>query len=158
MKFYYYLNIALRLYMGFVLVKGGIAKFSKPMPEPTQLIEQVKAGVPVVENPADLQIHNYVFGMKQSGYFWQLLGVSELLGGLLLLSQFLGLLGAIVSLPVLLNIFLFHLFLEPHEMAGLIKTGLLFAAAIWLIAFEYKKCLPLLKTDWWPSRAKIATD
>lgn len=149
MKYYYLLNIALRLFVGFMLVKGGIAKFSKPMPEPNQMIEKVKAGQEIAADEAELKIRNYIFGMKQSGYFWQVLGVAEILGGLLLLSQILGLLGAILSLPTLFHIFLFHLFLEPDDVADLVKTGLMFAAALWLIAFEYKKCLPLLKTDWW---------
>lgn len=149
MKFTYLLNLALRLFVGFMLVKGGIAKFSKPAPEPTQMIEKVKAGEQIAATTAELKIRNYIFGMKQTGYFWPLLGVSEILGGLLLLSQVLGLLGAIISLPTLLHIFLFHLFLEPHELGELFETGLMFAAAIWLIAFEYKKFRPLLKTNWW---------
>jgi uncharacterized membrane protein YphA (DoxX/SURF4 family) len=149
MKFTYLFNIALRLFVGGMLVKGGIAKFSKPMPDPTQMIEKVKAGGEIAASTSELKIRNYIFGMKQTGYFWQVLGVAEILGGLLLLSQFLGLLGAVVSLPTLLQIFLFHLFLEPDEVGELIETGLMLAAALWLIGFEHKTWLPLLRTNWW---------
>lgn len=155
MRFYYILNIALRLFVGFMLIKGGIAKFSKPMPEPTQMIEKVKAGQEIAATTTELKLRNYVFGMKQTGYFWQVLGVAELLGGVLLFSQVFGLLGAIVSLPTLFNIFLFHLFLEPHEVGELVQVGVMFAAAIWLIAFEYRKILPLLKTNWWKPNVTI---
>jgi uncharacterized membrane protein YphA (DoxX/SURF4 family) len=156
MKFTYLFNIALRLFVGFMLVKGGIAKFSKPMPSPSQMIEKAKAGEEIAASTAELKIRNYVFGMKQTGYFWQVLGVAEILGGLLLLSQILGLLGAVVSLPVLLQIFLFHLFLEPDEVVELIETGLMLAAAVWLIVFERKKFLPLLRTDWWPPKTRAS--
>jgi uncharacterized membrane protein YphA (DoxX/SURF4 family) len=156
MKFYYLLNIALRLFVGFMLVKGGIAKFSKPMPEPTQMIEKVKAGEEIAASTTELKIRNYIFGMKQTGYFWQVLGVAEILGGLLLLSQILGLLGAVVSIPVLLQIFLFHLFLEPDEVGELIETGLMLAAAVWLIVFERKKFMPLLHTNWWISKTSAS--
>lgn len=156
MKPVYILNIALRLFVGFMLVKGGINKFSKPMPEPTQMIEKVKAGQEIAASTAELKLRNYVFGMKQTGYFWQVLGVGEILGGLLIMSQLLALLGAIVSLPILIHIFLFHVFLEPDEIGGLVETGAMLGAAIWLIAFEYKKCLPLLRTNWWPAKAQPA--
>jgi len=154
MQYHYLLNIVLRVFIGFMLVKGGIAKFSKPLPEPNQMIEKVKAGEVIAADEAELKIRNYVFGLKQSGYFWQVLGVAEILGGVLLLSQVLGLLGAIVSFPMLLHIFLFHLFLEPDDVGDLIKTGLMLVGAIWLIAFEYKKFLPILKTNWWASKTQ----
>jgi uncharacterized membrane protein YphA (DoxX/SURF4 family) len=156
MKYLYLLNIVLRLFVGFMLLKGGIAKFSKPMPEPTQMIEKVKAGEDLAAKPAELKIRNYIFGLKQTGYFWQVLGMGELLGGVLLLSQILGLLGALISFPILLHIFLFHIFLEPEEIGELIETGLMLAASVWLIAFEYKKCLPFLKTNWWITKARFS--
>lgn len=108
------------------MIYGGMKKFEKPSPSPTEIVEKVKAGEEVAPSVEILQIKNYIFGMKQTGYFWQFLGIVELLVGLLLISQRFSLLGAIMALPVTIHIFLFHLFLEPHEVGELIQmTGLL---------------------------------
>ncbi len=108
------------------MIYGGMKKFEKPSPSPTEIVEKVKAGEEVAPSVEILKIKNYIFGMKQTGYFWQFLGIVELLVGLLLISQRFSLLGAIMALPVTIHIFLFHLFLEPHEVGELIQmTGLL---------------------------------
>ena len=109
-----------------MMIYGGMKKFEKPSPSPTEIVEKVKAGEEVAPSVEILKIKNYIFGMKQTGYFWQFLGIVELLVGLLLISQRFSLLGAIMALPVTIHIFLFHLFLEPHEIGELIQmTGLL---------------------------------
>ena len=109
-----------------MMIYGGMEKFEKPSPSPTEIVEKVKAGEEVAPSVEILKIKNYIFGMKQTGYFWQFLGIVELLVGLLLISQRFSLLGAIMALPVTIHIFLFHLFLEPHEVGELIQmTGLL---------------------------------
>lgn len=118
--------IILNLILGGMMIYGGMKKFEKPSPSPTEIVEKVKAGEEVAPSVEILKIKNYIFGMKQTGYFWQFLGIVELLVGLLLISQRFSLLGAIMALPVTIHIFLFHLFLEPHEVGELIQmTGLL---------------------------------
>lgn len=118
--------IIFNLILGGMMIYGGMKKFEKPSPSPTEIVEKVKAGEEVAPSVEILQIKNYIFGMKQTGYFWQFLGIVELLVGLLLISQRFSLLGAIMALPVTIHIFLFHLFLEPHEVGELIQmTGLL---------------------------------
>ena len=118
--------IIFNLILGGMMIYGGMKKFEKPSPSPTEIVEKVKAGEEVAPSVEILQIKNYIFGMKQTGYFWQFLGIVELLVGLLLISQRFSLLGAIMALPVTIHIFLFHLFLEPHEIGELIQmTGLL---------------------------------
>ncbi|MBC9795613.1 DoxX family membrane protein [Sinomicrobium weinanense] len=138
------IHIVLRLILGGMLVYGGFAKFSKPVPEPTQIIEQVQKGEDLTSNIDLLKMRNYIFGMKQTGYFWPFLGIVEFLAGILLLSQVFGALGAIVALPVTLNIFLFHFFLKPGDMPGLLQTLGLLAINIWLIAAAYSRWKPLL--------------
>ena len=132
-------NLVLRLFLGGMLVFGGIKKFDRPIPSPTSQIEQLKSGELTTENQQMLKIKNYIFGMKQTNYFWQFLGAAEIIFGLLVISQVFGLLGAIMSLPITINIFLFHLFLEPNEVSELIETFLILVINIWLIAFEYKR-------------------
>ena len=138
-RFFGIFNLVLRLLLGGMLVLGGIEKFEKPIPSPTSQIEQVKSGELTTKNVKVLKIKNYIFGMKQTNYFWQFLGIIEIAFGLLLISQVFGLFGAIMALPVTINIFLFHVFLEGDEVSELIECGLILAANIWLIAYEYKR-------------------
>ena len=132
-------NFILRIVLGGMLVLGGIEKFAKPIPLPTAQMEQIKSGKLTSENVKVLKIKNYIFGMKQTNYFWQFLGIIEIVFGLLLISQFFALLGAIMALPVTINIFLFHFFLEYDEISELAECALLLTANVWLIAFEYKR-------------------
>ena len=136
--------IILNLFVGGFMFYGGIGKFTKPIPKPDSVIEQVKKGEEVAPSTEVLMIKNYIFGMKQTNYFWQFLGFAELLAGALLLSQFFARIGAIIALPLTLNIFLFHLFLEFEEVGELGLTFGLFAANIALIAFSYRIWKPLL--------------
>jgi uncharacterized membrane protein YphA (DoxX/SURF4 family) len=132
-------NIILRLFLGGMLFYGGIEKFKKPIPAPNTVIEQVKAGEQIAPNTEVLKIKNYIFGMKQTNYFWQFLGIAELLAGFLLLCQVFWMIGAIVTLPLTLNIFLFHLFLERDETGELLMTLAYLLINIWLIAISYPK-------------------
>lgn len=146
------LNIILRLFIGGMMIFGGLKKFSAPMPEPTAMVEKIKAGEDLSQDLTKLKIRNYVFGMKQTNYFWQFLGFVELLVGLLLLSQIFGFLGAVLAMPLTVNIFLFHLFLEPHEIGELIEVAGLLVANIWLIAVAYPQWRGLLFTKIWPAK------
>lgn len=121
-----------------MMIYGGMKKFEKPSPSPTEIVEKVKAGEEVAPSVEILKIKNYIFGMKQTGYFWQFLGIVELLVGLLLISQRFSLLGAIMALPVTIHIFLFHLFLEPHEIGELIQMTFLLIINLLIIAKGYK--------------------
>lgn len=135
--------IILNLYVGGFMIYGSLGKF-KPTPKPTEIIEKVQKGEEVAPNEDVLKIKNYIFGMKQSGFFWPFLGIMEFLVGFLLVSQVFSRIGAIVALPLTFNIFLFHLFLEAHEMGELLQTLTLLGANIFLIASTYKIWKPLL--------------
>ncbi|MFY7958043.1 MAG: DoxX protein [Flavobacterium macrobrachii] len=130
--------IIFNLILGGMMIYGGMKKFEKPSPSPTEIVEKVKAGQEVAPSVEILKIKNYIFGMKQTGYFWQFLGIVELLVGLLLISQRFSLLGAIMALPVTIHIFLFHLFLEPHEIGELIQMTFLLIINLLIIAKGYK--------------------
>ncbi|MEO0901638.1 MAG: DoxX protein, partial [Bacteroidota bacterium] len=96
------------------------------------------------EKESTLQKILYISGSKQTGYFWQVLGICELLFGLLLVFQGTGFVGALFLLPITLHIFLFHLFLESDEMGELLQTGGLFAVNILLVLKERSKWKHLL--------------
>lgn len=136
--------IALNLFIGGFMINGGIKKFTGEKPSPYKVIEQVQKGEEIAPNEEILVIKNYIFGMKQTGYFWPFLGVMELLAGILLISQVFAKIGAFITLPITLNIFLFHLFLEPHEIGELILVAALLIANLYLIFVSYKHWKPLL--------------
>ncbi|MGG7036892.1 MAG: DoxX protein, partial [Flavobacterium sp.] len=98
-------KIVFSLILGGMLISGGIKKFDKPSPAPTEIVETIKKGEEVAPNVEVLKIKNYIFGMKQTNYFWQFLGFVELIVGILLISQVFALIGAIIALPVTINIF-----------------------------------------------------
>ena len=135
--------IILRLLLGGFMIYGGIQKFQKPIPSPIEVVETAeKFKAPEKENT--LQKILYISGSKQTGYFWQLLGICELLFGLLLVFQGTGFVGALFLLPITLHNFLFHLFLESDEMGELLQTAGLFAVNILLVLKERSKWKHLL--------------
>lgn len=135
--------VILRLVLGGFMVYGGIQKFEKPIPTPVEVVEKAqKFKDPAKENT--LQKILYISGSKQTGYFWQVLGVCELLFGLLLIIQYPSFIGAIFLLPITFHIFLFHLFLETDELPELVQTAGLFIINMLLVLKEYDKWKTLL--------------
>ncbi|TCK68644.1 DoxX-like protein [Winogradskyella wandonensis] len=137
------LFIAIRLFLGGFMIYGGVQKFQKPMPTPVEVVEKAKK-FSSPEHVNTLQKVLYINGAKQTGYFWQVLGICELLFGFLLIIQGTGFIGALFLLPITLHIFLFHLFLELEDTAELIQTGVLFVLNIALVLKDYKRWRHLL--------------
>jgi hypothetical protein len=125
------------------MIYGGIQKFKKPIPTPIEVLEKAnKFSSP--EKESTLQKILYISGSKQTGYFWQVLGLCELLFGFLLILQGTGFIGALFLLPITLHIFLFHLFLEPNDVGELLQTGALFTINIALVVREKERWKNLL--------------
>lgn len=126
------LILVMRLGLGGLFIYGGAQKFIPKPPRPAT--EQT------VELPDHVvKIKAMIGGLKGTGYFWPMLGIAEILCGLLLISQWYALLGAVMLVPLTLNIFLFHLYLEPHEPRELILTGLYLLINLGLMAYDYPK-------------------
>ena len=124
--------IVIQLGLGGLFIYGGIQKFiPKPPRSQSEASQELPAHV--------VKIKAFIGGMKQTGYFWPMLGAVEILCGVLLVSQYLALLGAVMLVPVTLNIFLFHLFLEPHEPGELAMTALYLLGNLLIIAYHYPK-------------------
>jgi uncharacterized membrane protein YphA (DoxX/SURF4 family) len=137
------LFIIFRLFLGGFMIYGGIQKFKKPIPTPIEVLEKAnKFSSP--EKESTLQKILYISGSKQTGYFWQVLGLCELLFGFLLILQGTGFIGALFLLPITLHIFLFHLFLEPNDVRELLQTGALFIINIALVVREKERWKNLL--------------
>lgn len=137
------LFIVLRLFLGGMMIYGGLHKFEAPSPKPIEVLDRAN-GFGAPEQGNTLQKILYISGAKQTGYFWQVLGICEILFGLLLLIQGTGFVGALLLLPITLHIFLFHLFLESDEMGELINTGALLAINMLLVLREKTKWKHLL--------------
>ncbi|WP_109299157.1 DoxX family membrane protein [Aquimarina sp. AU474] len=130
--------IILRLALGGMMIYGGIQKFKNLDPSPIEVVEKAqKFQEPGQRNT--LQKILYINGMKQTGYFWQVLGICEIIFGILLIMQGTGFIGAIFLLPITLHIFLFHLFLESDEVGELFLTGGYFLVNTLLIVKEYER-------------------
>lgn len=79
---------------------------------------------------------NLMNALCSSG-FTKVTGFFEVLAGLLLIFQRTRLLGAILLMPVITTIFLFHLLIDnrPHE---LVETGIPLAATLLILMYHYK--------------------
>lgn len=137
------LFIVFRLFLGGFMIYGGVQKFAKPNPTPIEVVNKAER-FKSPEKESTLQKVLYINGAKQTGYFWQVLGICEVLFGLLLVLQVTGFVGALFLLPITLHIFLFHLFLEPDDISELLQTGALFGINIALVLREREKWKHLL--------------
>lgn len=83
--------------------------------------------------------------LYQSGLYWHFLGWSQLIAGLLLMTQKYATLGALVFFPITINIFVITI---SYYFAGTpIITGLLLLANILLLLWDHKKLSPILEID-----------
>ncbi|MDQ2795478.1 MAG: hypothetical protein M3Y12_15935 [Bacteroidota bacterium] len=84
--------------------------------------------------------HNpgYFFEMMyQSGLYWQFIGWAQLLAGLLLLTQRYALLGALVYVPIMANIFIITI---SYDFGGTpVITGLMLLAGLLLLAWDWNR-------------------
>lgn len=89
-----------------------------------------------------IEYQNLMTSLCTTGYT-KIIGVLEVLSGLLLIYPKTRLLGSIVLMPLILNIFLFHLVIDnrPHE---LVETGIPLLANIIIFAYYYKNWKNLL--------------
>ena len=146
MRYFKYLVIAVRLALGILFVYAGTQKFKVEEPKPKPSTEQVTEQKTVPENV--VKIRAYIGGLKQTGFFWPMLGIAEILCGLLLISQVFALLGAVMLVPLTLNIFLFEVFLGGGNVGEIITHGLYFAGNLLIIAYGYPRLkLAFLTTD-----------
>jgi len=99
-----------RLLFGFVFFGSGLAGLLNLAPPPADL-------------PVDLK--TFMAGMMATKYFFPLLKGTETICGALLMSGFYVPLALVVLAPIVLNIFLTHLFLAPSGLPLAIVVGLL---------------------------------
>ena len=143
-----YFIIAIRLALGGLFIYAGIKKFDTPA-KPPQPKTEVSQSEPAKAVPAHVvKIRAYIGGLKQTGYLWPMLGIAEVVCGLLLISQVFALLGAVMLVPLTLNIFLFEVFLGGGDVMEIITHGLYLAGNLLLLVYGYPRLkLAFLTTD-----------
>lgn len=104
------LTLIARLLLGLIFFVFGIAGLLNLIPPPPNLPENMQA---------------FMKGLMATGYFFQLLKGTETICGLLLLTGSFVPLALVVLAPIVLNIFLVHVFMEPSGLPMAIVIGAL---------------------------------
>lgn len=133
-----YSFVLIRLVLGVLFIYAGSIKLNNELPTPTETIDKL-SGYVEENNQKYFSIVSYIDGMKHTGFAYQVLAISEILFGLLILIQFTSFIGAIFLIPVTLHIFLLHIFLEWDEKIEVFYTGVLFLSNLALIFKEKDK-------------------
>jgi uncharacterized membrane protein YphA (DoxX/SURF4 family) len=121
-----HLPTAIRLFLGLVFTTFGLNFFLHFLPMP----------------PSPPRAASFAGALFASGYLFPLLKTTEVLAGLLLLSNRFVTLALAVLAPIVINIVGFHLFLAP---SGLVLPLALLAAELYL-AWTYRAAFaPMLK-------------
>jgi len=118
----------IRFLLGLMMVNAGLNKFLHYMPMPEmseQAIELMTA-----------------FGV--SGYMFPLIAITEIIAGILLLNKKTTGLGAVLMMPITVNIFFFHAFLDT---AGLGMGIVLLLINIVILVSEKKRLYPMCGCD-----------
>lgn len=112
---------------GLLLINGGLNKFLNYMPVPEDLPEAL-----LKDTEALMEI----------AWLMPLIGLAEVVGGLLILMPKTRALGALVVFPVMVGVLLTHIFVAP---SGLIIAFVIWAILIWIIYENRERYLPIIK-------------
>ena len=125
------------LFLAGMMIYGSISKFQKPNAQPDDVVE--KAQEYLEKDKASIAtLVLYVGGMRQTGYAWLLVGLAELIFGILLIIPKTRLIGSLGLLPITFNILLFHIFLEPEHIGELVLAIALLLTNIGLVFWFIK--------------------
>ena len=90
------------------------------------------------------------YALASSGFYWKFIGYTQVIAGLLLMTQKYARLGAVIFFPIVLNIFIITL---SYQFSGTpIITGLMLLASIYLLLWDLKVLQYIIVT---PSAEKI---
>ena len=115
------------LLFGAFFVLYGLDKFSEFMPEPESMT---------------LKSKGFVLALQQSEWIMPLIGVVEIVGGLLLMIPQYRALGAVVIAPVVVCIVLANAYQNPDNLPF---AAILPAVLLWIMFENRKKYAPMLK-------------
>jgi hypothetical protein len=90
------------------------------------------------------------YALANTGFYWKFIGYAQVVAGLLLMTQKLARLGAVIFFPIVLNIFVITVSLQ--FMGTPIITGLMLLATVYLLLWDLKVLQYIIVT---PPTAKI---
>ena len=115
------------LLFGLMFINSGLNKFFNYIPMPKDMPENML---------------KLMGAMKDIGWLIPLVGIAEIVGGILFITNKFRALGAIIILPVLVGIILTHIFNAP---SGLPMAIVLLGIELWVIIENRDKYLPMIK-------------
>lgn len=133
-KISFYLILILSVALGIFFVYKGINK---------NLLYDYSVPAIIKEGSSKPIEYQNLMKVLYDSKFMIIIGVLEVLAGLLLIIPKTRLLGSIILIPVILNIFLFHLIIDnrPHE---LVETGIPLLVNVIIFMYYYPKWKDLL--------------
>jgi uncharacterized membrane protein YphA (DoxX/SURF4 family) len=115
------------LLFGLMFINAGLNKFFNYMPPPPDM-------------PADTM--KMFVAITQISWLMPLLGIAEIVGGILIIFKRTRALGAVIIFPIMVGIILTHLTVAPE---GLPMALVLLAILIWVMVENREKYLPMVK-------------
>lgn len=112
---------------GLLLINGGLNKFFNYMPVPEDLAEEMVK---------DFQ------AIAEISWLMPLIGIAEIIGGLLIIFPKTRALGAVVIFPVMVGVLLTHVFVD---LSGLPMVVVIWAILLWIIVENWDRYTPMLK-------------
>ncbi|PQA95801.1 DoxX family protein [Chryseobacterium shigense] len=91
----------------------------------------------------DTPIGYFFEAMYQTGFYWNFLGLSQIIAGILLMTQRLALLGTLMFLAILTNIWIITISLS--FTGTWIITSLMMIAVMILLIWDHHKLIPVLR-------------
>ena len=117
------------LLFGLMFINAGLNKFFNYMPMPKDLPESMT---------------KLMAAFMQIGWLMPLVGIAEVIGGLLFIPNKYRALGAVIIFPVMVGIVLTNIIDAP---SGLPIALVLFAINIWVIIENLKKYIPMNQNE-----------
>ncbi len=118
------LSIVLRLILGSIFLVYGLDGFLHFMPSKT----------------VGEQAGTFITALINSNYLWTLLKASETIGGFMLLTNLYVPLALVLLAPIIINIFCFHLFMNPAGwVIGIYPVGVTIVVAELALAWFYRQ-------------------
>ncbi len=89
----------------------------------------------------DTPVGFFFEALYRTGFYWNFIGIAQLLAALLLVIPRTSSLGAILYFPIILNIYIITV--SMHYRGTPYITGLMLLGSVYLIVWDYKKLKPL---------------
>ncbi len=137
-KIHAVVTIALALFF----INAGVKKFIPKPPRPVDEIQLIEVVVKEKSYRAPIGYQLTMNTMRANG-FLKAIGVFQLLAALLMFVPKTRLTGLLLLLPIILNIFMLHVFLD-NRMHENVETGILLGLNLLLLAFYFNRLKPVV--------------